>query len=64
MQLKSNDGELDEVLLKAYVDYSYDQVTSGILDCWTDAAVETGETVQDHMLNTLRKANRLPPGYE
>ena len=51
-------------ILEAYVSYSGELARRGILDHSLDVALLEGKTVEEHMIDVLRKAGRLPEGWD
>jgi hypothetical protein len=51
-------------ILEAYVSYSGELARRGILDHSLDVAILEGKTVEEHMIDVLRKAGRLPEGWD
>jgi hypothetical protein len=51
-------------ILEAYVSYSGEMARRGMLDHSLDVALLEGKTVEEHMIDVLRAAGRLPDGWD
>jgi hypothetical protein len=55
---------MSDRLLDAYYAYCLAQVRAGIIDHSLDAAVLEGKSVDEHVVEVLRAAGRLPDGWD
>lgn len=51
---------MNQRLLDAYYEYTLERVQAGILDHSLDIALLDGKTIEEHMIEVLRAAGRLP----
>ena len=51
-------------LRKAYYDYLDDLARAGIIDHALNNAILDGKTVEEHVVEVLRAAGRLPEGWD
>ena len=54
---------MNDQLREAYLDYLDDLARSGILDHALSNAILEGKTVEEHVVEVLRAAGRLPDGW-
>jgi hypothetical protein len=55
---------MDERLSDAYFEYTMKRVRKGIIDHSLDIAILEGKTVEEHIVEVLRAAGRLPEGWD
>jgi hypothetical protein len=55
---------MDERLRKAYYDYLDGLARSGVVDHALDIAILEGKSVEDHVVEVLGAAGRLPAGWD
>ena len=55
---------MNDRLLDAYYEYCIDRVRAGIIDHALDAALLDGKTEDEHIVEVLRAAGRLPEGWD
>jgi hypothetical protein len=55
---------MDERIRAAYIEHELTQATSGVLDHALDRALSEGKSIEEHMIETLRAAGKLPAGVE
>lgn len=55
---------MNEHLLDAYYEYCSGLARAGILDHSLDNAILDGQTVEEHIVEVLRAAGRLPEGWD
>ena len=55
---------MNRQLLEAYYDYAGERVRAGILDRSLDIAILDGKSVEEHVIEVLRAAGRLPEGWD
>src|SRR5947208_2319234 len=54
---------MNDRLLDAYDRYAAERVRAGIIDHSLDAAILDGRTIEEHIVEVLRSAGRLPEGW-
>ncbi|MCC7368944.1 MAG: hypothetical protein IT306_11005 [Chloroflexi bacterium] len=55
---------MDEKIFRAYLDYTDELGRRGILDHSLNDAIADGKSVEEHMIDVLRAAGRLPAGWD
>jgi hypothetical protein len=55
---------MHELLREAYYDYLDDLARAGIIDHALNDAVAAGKPVEEHIVDVLRAAGRLPEGWD
>jgi hypothetical protein len=55
---------MSDRLLDAYYEYCLAQVRAGIIDHALDAAILDGKSVDEHIIEVLRAAGKLPEGWD
>ena len=55
---------MNDRLLSAYYEYCLAQVRSGIIDHALDAAILNGQSVDEHIVEVLRAAGKLPEDWD
>jgi hypothetical protein len=55
---------MNDRIRDAYYQYASEQIRAGIIDHSLDVAILEGKTVQEHMVDVLRAAGKLPDDWE
>lgn len=55
---------MDKPLLDAYLEHTGELARRGILDHSLNNAILDGKSVEEHMIEVLRAAGRLPEGWD
>jgi hypothetical protein len=55
---------MDRRVLDAYVDHVREQAERGVLDCSLTDKEDESKSIEEHMVETLRAAGKLPAGFE